>query len=58
MRRKPSPANVDVNVGNAIGGNTRQPNEPMNERKVAYVLTRIAYAVIFLFYGISTFRGP
>ena len=29
----------------------------MNERKTAYVLTRIAYGVIFLFYGIGKFRG-
>ena len=29
----------------------------MSERKVAYVLTRITYGVIFLFYGIGKFRG-
>lgn len=29
----------------------------MNQRKVAYALTRITYGVIFLFYGIGKFRG-
>jgi uncharacterized membrane protein YphA (DoxX/SURF4 family) len=29
----------------------------MNNRKVAYALTRITYGVIFLFYGIGKFRG-
>ena len=29
----------------------------MNERKTAYVLTRITYGLIFLFYGIGKFRG-
>src|SRR4051812_27817108 len=29
----------------------------MNNRKMAYALTRAAYGVIFLFYGIGKFRG-
>jgi len=29
----------------------------MNNREVAYALTRITYGVIFLFYGIGKFRG-
>src|SRR5256885_16313476 len=29
----------------------------MNNRTVAYALTRIAYGITFLFYGIGKFRG-
>ena len=29
----------------------------MNNREVAYALTRVTYGVIFLFYGIGKFRG-
>src|ERR1041384_5173328 len=37
--------------------NPAQRQENMNNRTLAYALARIAYGIVFLFYGIGKFRG-
>src|SRR5205085_9890981 len=37
--------------------NPRAEARDMNNRTLAYALTRIAYGITFLFYGIGKFRG-